>query len=149
MRVTFTYIGKVRGQGRPRFGRGHTYEKKEDTAYKSALRRAYMEQCAAHFHDNPISVTVDVMRALPKSKQGRSMLARLLAAFGICGEPDTYKPDADNLAKAVLDALNCVAYADDSQVVILTVRKYPRVKRNHDVIRVTIADVGELLYNYE
>ncbi len=32
------------------------------------------------------------------------------------------KPDCDNVAKAVLDALNGVAYEDDSQVVELTVQ---------------------------
>ena len=44
----------------------------------------------------------------------------------------TKKPDADNIAKAVCDALNGIAYKDDSQVVDLTVRKYyskfPRVQ---------------------
>ena len=33
------------------------------------------------------------------------------------------KPDCDNIAKAVLDALNGLAYKDDSQVTELTVRK--------------------------
>ena len=32
--------------------------------------------------------------------------------------------DADNLAKAILDALNGLAYKDDSQIVRLTVEKY-------------------------
>jgi Holliday junction resolvase RusA-like endonuclease len=35
----------------------------------------------------------------------------------------TSKPDADNLAKAVLDALNGILYEDDSQVVMLAVTK--------------------------
>ena len=39
------------------------------------------------------------------------------------GKPYTKKPDADNLAKAILDALNGVAYPDDAQIVTLTVRK--------------------------
>ena len=34
-----------------------------------------------------------------------------------------YKPDADNLAKFVLDALNGVYYKDDSQIYELIVRK--------------------------
>lgn len=33
------------------------------------------------------------------------------------------KPDIDNIVKAVLDALNKVAYRDDTQVVELQVRK--------------------------
>ena len=43
----------------------------------------------------------------------------------------TKKPDADNVSKIILDALNGLAYHDDSQVVELTVKKkfalYPRV----------------------
>lgn len=38
--------------------------------------------------------------------------------------PKTGKPDADNLAKAVLDALNGLAWNDDSQVAILSVAKW-------------------------
>ena len=33
------------------------------------------------------------------------------------------KPDIDNIAKAVLDALNSVAYRDDTQIVELQIRK--------------------------
>lgn len=33
------------------------------------------------------------------------------------------KPDIDNVVKAVLDALNKVAYRDDNQVVELQIRK--------------------------
>lgn len=56
---------------------------------------------------------------------------------------DTGKPDCDNIAKAVLDALNGVAFDDDSQVVTLVVRKYPRVRISSDdeYVRVTISDV--------
>lgn len=61
------------------------------------------------------------------------------------------KPDADNIAKAVLDALNGVAYADDKQVVILESRKFPRVRfdDDNDRLRITIADVGvDTIYPY-
>ena len=34
------------------------------------------------------------------------------------------KPDTDNIAKSVLDALNGLAYGDDKQIVELKVRKY-------------------------
>ena len=36
----------------------------------------------------------------------------------------TKKPDNDNIAKIILDALNGVAYQDDKQVVSLQVEKY-------------------------
>ena len=44
----------------------------------------------------------------------------------------TIKPDADNVAKIILDALNGVVYEDDKQVVgLLTLKRYseePRVE---------------------
>ena len=44
----------------------------------------------------------------------------------------TKKPDLDNIAKAVLDSLNGIAYKDDSQIVSMVVsKKYsnrPRVE---------------------
>jgi len=42
------------------------------------------------------------------------------------------KPDCDNIAKIICDALNGIVYHDDSQVVDLEIRKYysdePKVK---------------------
>nr|DAN73502.1 MAG TPA: Endodeoxyribonuclease RusA [Caudoviricetes sp.] len=67
-----------------------------------------------------------IHRELPKSRP-----KRLLA------ELDTAKPDIDNVTKAVLDALNGVAYDDDKQVVSLRVTKLPRT-RQESFLRVTI-----------
>lgn len=44
---------------------------------------------------------------------------------GVETRPQTRRPDADNICKCVLDALNGVAYADDAQVVSLRVEKLP------------------------
>ncbi|MBQ9042334.1 MAG: RusA family crossover junction endodeoxyribonuclease [Eggerthellaceae bacterium] len=41
-------------------------------------------------------------------------------------EQDTYKPDVDNVAKLVMDALTGVAYRDDKQVVGLVAEAAPR-----------------------
>ncbi len=132
MKSTFTCVGKVRGQGRPRFARGHAYQTKADTTYKSKIAEQYCKQGGLFFGAMPLSVTIDVQRALPKSLWDKAR-----ALF------DTGKPDCDNIAKAVLDALNGVAFDDDSQVVTLVVRKYPRVRisSDDDYVRVTISDV--------
>ena len=141
MKSTFTCVGKVRGQGRPRFARGHAYQKKADTTYKAKIAEQYRQQGGRFFGAMPLSVTIDVQRALPKS-----LWDKVRALF------DTCKPDCDNIAKAVLDALNGVAFDDDAQVVMLLVRKFPRVRMSSDdeYVRVTIADVdADMIYPRE
>ena len=65
----------------------------------------------------PVSVRILTMRPMPKSRPKR-----------ITSEPDVYKPDCDNIAKLVLDALNGVAWSDDTQVTVLNVFKCDRTR---------------------
>lgn len=48
------------------------------------------------------------------------------------------KPDIDNIAKSVLDALNGVAYIDDKQVYSLTCNKYFDTISDTDYLTVVI-----------
>lgn len=50
----------------------------------------------------------------------------------------TRKPDVDNVAKSVLDALNGAAYGDDSQVTRLEVIKCPREQGQAKETEVTV-----------
>lgn len=80
------------------------------TAYKEAIGYAALE-------NRP-----------PGWPMGRPMELKLLFIFkapdGVKdGTPHTSKPDADNLAKAVKDALNGVLWNDDCQVSILYAEK--------------------------
>ena len=59
-------------------------------------------------------------------------------------EPDIHKPDADNIGKSVLDALNRVAFKDDRQVTRLTVEKMPRTRRDDEIMEVTIVYYAEI-----
>ena len=54
------------------------------------------------------------------------------------GMPHIKRPDADNVAKAILDALNGHAYNDDSAIALLTVRKYQTTGASH--VEVTIEE---------
>jgi len=64
---------------------------------------------------SPIKATIDFYYPCPMSQYRKTMPRPL--------QWRTKKPDVDNLTKSVLDALNGMAYNDDSQVVILIVRK--------------------------
>lgn len=116
--VSFEVWGKVRGKGRPRFTRGgHAYTPKATRDYEVAIREAYMNapRKPREPFSGPIAVSILTYRQLPKS-----------TPKSVFSEPDTHKPDIDNVAKVVLDALNGIAWEDDAQVVSLTVSKLNR-----------------------
>lgn len=129
--VSFDVWGKVRGKGRPRFTRsGHAYTTKGTRDYEMAIREAFENAPGRppEPFSGPIDVTIVTSRQLPKS-----------TPKSVIREPDTHKPDADNVAKVVLDALNGVAWLDDAQVTSLTVVKLDR-ERCEERLRVRITD---------
>lgn len=68
--------------------------------------------------DGPLEAVLEMRFPVPAS-WSKAKRARALAGVGW----HTSKPDADNVAKAVLDACNGVVFRDDSQIVILTATK--------------------------
>ncbi len=92
--ISFSVPGEPAGKGRPRFTRtGHPYTPGKTESYESLVR-------------------------IPKSasKKKRAMM--------IAGDiVPTKKPDFDNIQKIICDALNGVAYHDDSQIVKADIEK--------------------------
>ena len=104
MELQFTVPGEPRGKGRPRFGNGRTYTDAKTVAYEKliACRAAEAMPCPAVA--TPTSVRIDIYKGVPKSWT----MARRRRALD--GQEIPGKPDLDNVAKGVLDALNGVAY---------------------------------------
>lgn len=129
--VTFK-VWAVHGKCRPRFTkRGIAYKDTKDKAYEKLVQIAYKNQCGNFsFKDKPVSVSLVIQRALPKSKPK-----------AIDREHDTVKPDVDNCYKAVTDALNGIAYEDDKQIVECYVVKLPRFRGAEESVTVTIKEV--------
>lgn len=73
-----------------------------------------MFQGGIDFGEVPLEVTMrfifPIMKSWTKKKQKQALSGELKM---------TSRPDADNLAKSVLDSLNGVAYKDDSQIATL------------------------------
>lgn len=120
----FTIPGKPCGKGRPRFYNGRAITPKDtvnyETLVKLAFRQAYpnAEPIEARV---PLMVTISAFYQIPASttKKDREKIEH--------GEKrPTTKPDIDNLCKCVLDALNGVAYHDDTQIVHLFAEKWYR-----------------------
>lgn len=119
MKVEFTVPGIPVGKGRPRFtkdGHAHTPQKTRD--YEDKVAQCWKCQSGKGFADGiPLTATVTAFFTVPKSTSKKK-------AAALDGTPHIKRPDADNVAKAILDALNGHAYNDDSAIALLTVRKY-------------------------
>ena len=116
--------GMPQGKGRPRFTKqGRTYTPQKTRRYEEAVRGAAMLAARAqgfvkHDDDTPLEACISAWFPIPASwPKKKREAARSGALYPVV------KPDADNIAKAVLDALNGIAFHDDRQVVSCTVRK--------------------------
>lgn len=114
MSLTFLYHGIPRGQERPRFG-NRAYKSAEAKAYEQAIAVAYRQAARnAKPLEGPVGISVAAGYPIPDSD---SKTKKRDKAAGMI--LPVKKPDLDNVAKAVLDALNGLAWLDDRQVVYL------------------------------
>lgn len=131
----FHFVGEVVGKPRPRFNRMgtkvRTYTPKKGERFEELVRSSYMAQCG-DMHKGAVKVEIAYRRVLPKSRPKK-----------VESELDLFKPDVDNVAKAVLDALNGVAFEDDKDVVSLKVEKLPRVRIEQDELCVIVSDADD------
>ena len=122
-KIEFFVPGAPVGKGRPRAARrgaGVVMFTPEKTAdYESLVAATAGNAMRAHqLLDGPLEAVLDVRFPVPVS-WSKARRARALAG----AEWHTSKPDADNVAKAILDACNGVVFRDDSQIVMLTATK--------------------------
>ena len=124
--VSLIVYGDPVPQPRPRITtRGsfaHAYVPKKHPVheYRALIAKEWKTPWVALPHDpfaGPVSVSIAFHFSRPTSHLRKDGSPKASA-------PEYPRPDVDNLAKAVLDALtDASAWADDSQVVSLTVRK--------------------------
>lgn len=119
MKVKFTIPGIPVPKARPRVVKGHTYTPKKTKDYETLVKDVYNLTVGEYLGDSAIVATIDLYFPIPESysKSKRKRIAD--------GEiKHTKRPDVDNCAKAILDALNEVAYRDDSQIVESRITKH-------------------------
>ena len=109
--------GKLTGKGRPRFFRGHAVTPAATRDYEKKVKIEYEKQGGKLF-ETPVRVNITAFKKIPKSYSKKRRKAIL---DGI--EQPVTKPDVDNICKIILDALNGVAYKDDTQVIRLAISK--------------------------
>lgn len=129
--VVITIPGEVEGKRRHRSRiqgrRIHTYPDPDDEPQIERVRDAWREAGEPALGGDPIRVGLVLYTKRPKSHW---RVGGELSSEGLRKTLPVRKPDVDNAAKAVLDALNGLLYKDDSQVVDLTVRRLWLSERN-------------------
>ena len=124
--ICFTVPGKPQGHARARTSYNAKKKAMSSTTpdktvlYENFIATRYMEAAGEQrFSDGAyIKARIQAFYEIPKSSSKVKKTAMLSGEL-----LPTKKPDIDNIVKAVLDALNEVAYRDDTQVVELQVRK--------------------------
>lgn len=106
--LKFTVYGPPVPKGRPRFGKGRTFTPKRTLDYEKAVVAA-AKSAGIELITGPVQFSVDLFL------------------------PDLRRRDLDNLCKSISDALNGLAYSDDSLICILRAtkqvdRKNPRAE---------------------
>ena len=115
--VKFSVEGVPVGKGRPKFARRGNFVQ----AYTPTKTKTYEQQVAdaarvamgAKLRTmEPVQLNMDIFVPIPKSW---SKIKRARALNGV--EYPTTKPDIDNVAKAVFDAMNGIVFQDDKQII--------------------------------
>lgn len=125
MKVKFTVLGGPVGKGRPRFRNAgnfvQTYTPKETVSYENLVKLEYRRQCNdfKFGKETPVDMRITAYYAIPKSaskKKRALMLERKIRPIK--------KPDSSNVVKSIEDALNGIAYHDDTQIVDSQIRRF-------------------------
>lgn len=126
--IYFIVDGKVQPKQRPKVyrnrytGKAHAITPRQTVEYEEKVKASFYEACDGEkfFLTGAVHMTVNVYVAIAKSTPKKTREKMLTGEI----KPITRTGDLDNLLKAISDALNGVAYNDDSQIIDATIRKF-------------------------
>ena len=124
--IDFYVMGTPVAMPRPRVvrtpsGKTRTYNSSKSSTYKKMIKihaKNAMNKAHESMTEQPLKMELTFLFKPPKSYSKKKLLAVTKGELRY-----TKLPDADNLAKTVMDGLNRVLYKDDSQIVELVVKK--------------------------
>lgn len=114
MEYKFTVPGEPTGKGRPRITKWGAHTPEKTVLYENLVKTAYN----GGMMDGALFMDIKAYYQIPvsASKKKQEMMRRMEIY-------PTKKPDCDNVIKIIADALNKIAYNDDSQIVIAKIEK--------------------------
>ncbi len=117
-------VGKARARVVTNHGRVHSFTPEKTAAYENLVKMAFAMNKPADWIPIEGAVKMNIVAYFPIPK---SMAKKIHD-----GDRHIKKPDADNVAKSIMDSLNGLAYGDDSQIAELSIKKLyavaPRVE---------------------
>ena len=121
-------IGKARPRVTVRGPFAHAYTPKKTKSYENMIKNEYLNKYGySNILEGPLEAQIAAYFPIPKSSSKSLKKKMILNQY-----KHTNKPDIDNVQKAILDALNGVAYSDDSQIIKITGQKFysstPRIE---------------------
>lgn len=124
MRIEFEIKGKVKAKQSVKFGRnGIKYTPSDMVEYANFVKMSFISEYPnwdiQNFLDKPLKAEITVYMPVPKSFSNKKRQEALIGQIR-----PVVKPDCDNIAKNINDALNGIVYPDDKQITCLTVNKF-------------------------
>ena len=131
--VNFSIEGQPVGKQRPRFRRFgnfvQTYTDAKTKSYETLVKEAAIKAMENRPPiEGPVKLDLIIRLPVPKSYPKKRSEACLNGS-----EWPTKKPDWDNVAKSVADAMNDIVFLDDTQIVIARVVKVYATEAGVDV----------------
>ena len=134
-KYTLTIEGQADGKARPRFFKGRVFSPKDTHGFADKIQA---QAKAVHIEkiEGPVALSVYIHRAIPKSA---SKKRKALLDTTWCSA----KPDIDNVFKSVMDALNGIAWNDDTQVARISGGRW-WAEEHYTVIQITSLEEMEV-----
>ena len=131
--VNFSIDGPPHGKGRPRFRRFgnfvQTYTDAKTKSYETLVKEAATKAMGSSPPlEGPVKLDLIIRLPVPKSYPKKRSEGCLNGS-----EWPIKKPDWDNVAKSVADAMNDIVFLDDTQIVIARVVKTYSAEAGVDV----------------
>ena len=134
MKAKFTVLGPPQGKARAKTvrlknGASHSYTPDNTVLYENLIVTEYRRQCGKTKFPDHEMLDMRIIAYYPIPASASKKKQRQMETGEI---RPTKKPDMDNIVKVISDALNKVAFRDDSQIVDCQIRKFysthPRVE---------------------
>ncbi len=124
MNIEFEIKGKVKAKQSVKFtNNGIKYTPSDIKEYANWVKLCFMSTYKTwniqNFANKSLNVIIDVYMPIPKSFSKKKYEQALKGEIR-----PVVKPDCDNIAKNINDALNGIVYPDDKQITCLTVNKF-------------------------